>query len=113
MPHSVIPIVRKKQNRLVLAIVFHDDGLERIKNHDPAVVDGDIITQATGLPELPLTLLDIMVCYEEDDPQTLANKLKALGDSEAVLKYLSRNWENRPGEDERLVAIIRPIPVEL
>jgi hypothetical protein len=94
---SLIPLPGK--HKVIFAVVFHEDSLERIANHDPALVGGEGFAQALDLVGAALDKADILICYEADVLAFRA-KVKELGNVQAVAQYLARNSDLRPGEDK-------------
>lgn len=95
MPSTIVPL--RRNGKRVYAIVFHEDSLERIKNHDPAVVQGNWMSMASKELSGLVRDCDLMICYEEFDE--LRAKAEELRDKpELLVKWLSRHWEDRPGE---------------
>ena len=85
-------------DKLVVCIVFHGDGLERVRNHDPAVVQGADVQQSLKQAFAPpLPMVDVFIAYEEDE-QAFQAKCQGLGSTRAIMRYLARNWTNLEGE---------------
>lgn len=95
--HTVAMIPHNR--KAVICIVLHKETLERMQGSDPAIVQGDAVAHALDpvYLQLPLGMIDIMICYEEDHDAYVA-KCKELRDPQAVLKYLGRGWEDRPSD---------------
>lgn len=103
MPHSVIVVPRKSS--IAICIVFHGDGLARIQNADPGVVPlAEAVKLHPQIRVLPLEVFDIVVCHEPDI-EVFQAKCRELGSKTAILDWLCRNWEDRPGEDTPPVRI--------
>lgn len=107
--------ITQHNNKLVLCIVVGKSSLDRILQHDPLIHEGSLIAEhiQRALPEVseqdtrafPVRLLDIMLCYEEDE-EIVAAKMLELGDGHAVMKWLARGWMNTP-DDELPVEWVR------
>lgn len=97
--HSLF-LARRDPKPPTIVVVFHGDAIQRMMNHDPAVLEGSQITERLlqGLP-IPLAIFDWLFCYEESQEAFVA-KCKALGgDTRKIVAWLGRNWEHR-SEDE-------------
>ena len=88
--------------KTVIVVVFHDDALTRIQNHDPAIVEGTFVAgllvkgQFLG-DDVNLQTTDFMFCYEPD-ARAFEAQCRKLGDQRAILQWLGRNWENKQSE---------------
>lgn len=90
--HSVIMGGNEKQ--IVLCLIYHGDSFNRIQGADPSVVRGsDLMSLAANFipTSTPFAALDILICYEEDQPAFEA-KCRELRNSNLIIKYLCRNW---------------------
>ena len=92
MAHTIVPTLHS--GKMVFCVVIHDEGMERIRVHDPAVVTGDVLAQAIRGRDLLLSNIDVLICYEAD-AAVFADKCKELDfNGELILQYLCRNWQN-------------------
>jgi hypothetical protein len=99
--HSVCAIPHN--GRLVLCIVFHGDSYERIRRHDPAVLPNHdlLAVLPVKLHQLPLSMIEVLVAYEED-MEAFKAKAHSFATKAELLQYLARGWENKP-EDQKPV----------
>lgn len=102
------------KGKMVLCIVLSKDSLKRIVDHDPLVHNSERTTMQVVATlgskvtkeeagNLPVSLLDIVIAYE-DDPDIVAAKGQELGSSKALLKWLSRGWTHQPGDEDFILA---------
>jgi hypothetical protein len=95
--------------KIVVIVVFHDEALKRIEQHDPAIIEGfladRLITDKALAASLKLVDLDFMFCYESDEAGFTA-KARELRDPKAILQWLGRGWENKPEERDEVLKIV-------
>jgi hypothetical protein len=100
--HSVIVAPHNGKN--VIIIVFHADSLDRLKSNDPAIVEGSVIPYLAQMGFVSLPRTDFMICYEPDQAAFSA-KCRELKEPKAILQWLGRGWQNRPGERDTVISI--------
>jgi hypothetical protein len=86
-------------------VVFHDDSLERMKQHDPAILEC-VYLQHLKVDALPLETTDFMFCYEPDQAVFEA-KCQELGSNKAILRWLGRGWANQPAERDSVIGLAK------
>ena len=101
---TVFNIDEKQESFLI--ICFEKDNLERMKQHDPITLE----SRARGGKILHLAkypaALSILIAYEEDD--VALYKLAKANDAQALLRYLERGRQWRPGLDGVVVNYGKP-----
>jgi hypothetical protein len=103
---TIVPT--EHNGKYVICVVQHGDALDRIRDHDPAIVPGEMVLKTLRLGGTPPAILlkdvDFMFAYEESAEEFHA-KCAELGSSRAIMKYLGRNWENRPEDTAVLTKV--------
>ena len=112
--HSVV--LAPHNGKTVVIVVFHGDAMQRMEQHDPAILEGVYIRKlrrpdSFGNEMMYLPGTDFMFCYEPDQ-QEFEAKCRELGDAKAVLQWLGRGWENRQDERDTLISITSIGPKE-
>jgi hypothetical protein len=102
-------ILAPHNGKTVIIVVFHGDAMQRIEQHDPAIVEGTLLTRLRGdgqsLGDMAnLKLTDLMICYEPDQAAFEA-KCRELGSAAAILQWLGRGWEDRPAERDTVIKV--------
>jgi len=104
----VIPMMSSAPGRgpLVLIVILTRDNLERMREGDPFDMHLSAYQNQLDLA-MPLENLDLVIAYEED--AALLESIAKRGDMTALLTYIERGREHRPGDAEppKLAARVR------
>lgn len=109
MAHTLLATVFN--GKPTVCVIFFEDALNRVLNHDPAVIPGRYLQNVlpAAYVALPIGIVEWMIAWEPNAEEFHA-KCKELGTPDAIIRYLARNWENRPGEAAaRYVSVRDPV----